>query len=235
VTIQSLKGPVVVIDNYDSFTYNVVQSLGGLGASCQVLLNDRTSLAAIEALGPSGIVISPGPGTPDESGITLAAIAHFAGKVPLLGICLGHQAIGQHFGAGVVRGQRPVHGKSCAVEHDGKGIFAKLPKPARMGRYNSLVVDAASVPAELEVSARSESGEVMALRHRGWAVDGVQFHPESVLSEGGLQLLHNWLEQIGLVSGSALPETSAGAVAPASRPRRRSSSDSPSLDREAEA
>jgi anthranilate synthase/aminodeoxychorismate synthase-like glutamine amidotransferase len=235
VTFAGLRGPVVVIDNYDSFTYNVVQSLGGLGAPCHVLLNDRTSLAAIEALAPSGIVISPGPGTPDESGISLPAIAHFAGKVPVLGVCLGHQAIGQHFGAQVVLGQRPVHGKPRAIAHDGRGIFAGLVPSVRMGCYNSLVVDAASVPAELEVSARAENGEVMALRHRRWALDGVQFHPESVLSEGGLQLFANWLEQIGLVSGRALPETNAGAAAPASRARWRPSPDPPTLEREAEA
>jgi anthranilate synthase/aminodeoxychorismate synthase-like glutamine amidotransferase len=185
---------LVVIDNYDSFTYNTVQLLGGLGAYCHVVLNDRTSLAEIARFAPSGIVLSPGPGTPDEAGITLEAIGHFAGQLPLLGVCLGHQAIGQYFGARIVRALRPVHGKPCAVEHDGRGLFRGIPSPARFGRYNSLVVDPASLPRELGVSALSDEGEVMGLRHEALAIESVQFHPESVLSESGKRLFSNWLQ-----------------------------------------
>jgi anthranilate synthase/aminodeoxychorismate synthase-like glutamine amidotransferase len=188
---------LVVIDNYDSFTYNTVQLLGSLGAHCHVVSNDRTSLAAIEALEPSGIVLSPGPGTPDEAGITLEAIAHFAGRLPLLGICLGHQAIGQAFGARVIRARRPVHGKACAIQHDGRGLFRGIASPAWVGRYNSLVVDAATLPRELVVSARSDEQEVMGLRHRQLAIEAVQFHPESVLSACGRHLYSNWLAGLG--------------------------------------
>lgn len=184
---------LVVIDNYDSFTYNTVQLFGGLGARCHVLLNDRTTLREIEALEPEGIVLSPGPGTPDDAGITLEAIAHFAGQVPLLGLCLGHQAVAQAFGARVVRAAKPVHGKASPIAHDGLGLFQGIPNPTAGGRYNSLVVDDATLPAELVVSARSEAREVMALRHRALAIESVQFHPESVLSEHGKLLFRNWL------------------------------------------
>jgi anthranilate synthase/aminodeoxychorismate synthase-like glutamine amidotransferase len=185
---------LVVIDNYDSFTYNTVQLLGSLGARCHVLLNDRTTLTEIARLQPQGIVLSPGPGTPDEAGLTLEAIAHFAGRVPLLGICLGHQAIGQYFGARIVRAVRPVHGKASAIAHDGRGVFQGIASPTWGGRYNSLVVDESSLPGELVVSARSDEHEVMGLRHRELAIESVQFHPESVLSECGPRLYSNWLE-----------------------------------------
>jgi anthranilate synthase/aminodeoxychorismate synthase-like glutamine amidotransferase len=200
---------LVVIDNYDSFTYNTVQLFGGLGARCSVLLNDRTTLREIEGLAPQGIVLSPGPGTPDEAGITLAAIRHFSGRVPLLGICLGHQALAQAFGARVVRAARPIHGKASAIEHDGLGIFRGIPSPTAGGRYNSLVVDPSTVPAELAVSARSEASEVMGLRHRRLPIESVQFHPESVLSEHGKLLFGNWLAGLerGLVGSSGLRQS----------------------------
>ena len=207
---------LVVIDNYDSFTYNTVQLFGGLGARCSVLLNDRTTLREIEALAPDGIVLSPGPGTPDEAGITLAAIRHFAGRVPLLGICLGHQALAQAFGARVVRAARPIHGKASAIEHDGVGIFRGIPSPTTGGRYNSLVVDPSTLPAELVVSARSDELEVMGLRHRAQPIESVQFHPESVLSDHGRLLFGNWLAGLArAVSASPglgrNPERSDGA------------------------
>jgi anthranilate synthase component 2 len=217
---------LVVIDNYDSFTYNTVQLFGGIGGRCRVLLNDRTSLGEIEAIAPAGIVLSPGPGTPDEAGITLEAIAHFAGRVPLLGICLGHQAIAQAFGARVVRAARPVHGKASPIRHDGAGLFACVPSPTAGGRYNSLVVDPSSIPADLIVSAWSDEQEVMGLRHRTLPIESVQFHPESVLSEHGRRLLENWLDGLvrapervssarpasGRVDGAAAADTLAAGL-----------------------
>jgi anthranilate synthase/aminodeoxychorismate synthase-like glutamine amidotransferase len=190
------RAAIVIVDNYDSFTYNTVQVLGQLGAGCRVVLNDQVSLGELESLQPRGILLSAGPGTPDEAGITLEVIRHFAGRVPLLGVCLGHQAIAQAFGARVVAGGRLMHGKTSRIEHDGTGLFLGLPQPASMARYNSLLVDPDSVPAELRVTARSSEGEIMALAHTELAVQGVQFHPESVLSESGSQLLANWLGQL---------------------------------------
>jgi anthranilate synthase/aminodeoxychorismate synthase-like glutamine amidotransferase len=190
------RGGIIIIDNYDSFTYNTVQLLGELGVAASVLLNDRTTLAQIEALEPGGILLSAGPGTPEDAGITVDVIHHFAGHVPLFGVCLGHQAIAHAFGARVVRGGRLMHGKACRVEHDGRGIFQGLPNPAIMARYNSLLVEEASLPADLRVTARSSEGEVMALCHVRFPIQGVQFHPESVLSEGGKRLLANWIEQL---------------------------------------
>ncbi|HKO94316.1 MAG TPA: aminodeoxychorismate/anthranilate synthase component II [Polyangiaceae bacterium] len=187
---------VLIVDNYDSFTYNTVQLLELLGARCEVHLNDGISLSEIEQLDPQGLLLSAGPGTPDEAGITLAAIRHFAGRLPVLGVCLGHQAIAQAFGARVVRAARPMHGKVCAVAHDGQGLFEGLPRPALMARYNSLLVDESSLPGVVHVTARSETGEVMAVAHGTWPVQGVQFHPESVLSESGARLLDNWLAQL---------------------------------------
>lgn len=187
---------VVIIDNYDSFTYNTVQLLAQLGARCEVVLNDRVSVREIEALSPAGVLLSAGPGTPDEAGITLEAIRHFAGKVPLLGVCLGHQAIARAFGGCVLGGGRLMHGKTSRIHHSGTGLFEGVPNPATMARYNSLLVDEASLPTSLRVTARSSEGELMALTHETLAISGVQFHPESVLSENGSDLLANWLKQL---------------------------------------
>jgi len=187
---------VFVVDNYDSFTYNLVQYLGELGARVTVKRNDETTPAEIAALGPSHIVISPGPCTPQEAGISIEVIRHFAGKTPVLGVCLGHQAIGAAFGGRVVRARQLMHGKTSAVEHDGRTIFRGLPSPLMATRYHSLVVSPEDLPAELEVSARTrqEGVEViMGLRHRAAKVEGVQFHPESVLTENGKELLKNFL------------------------------------------
>ena len=185
---------VLVIDNYDSFTYNLVQYLCELGAELVVRRNDEVTAEEIgRELRPEKIVISPGPGAPDGAGVTLEVVEKFAGRVPLLGVCLGHQAIGQVFGGQVVRAPAPVHGKPAEVEHDGRTIFAGVPRPFKAGRYHSLVVERESLPACLEVSAETADGLVMGLRHRGLAVEGVQFHPESILTEAGKQLLGNFL------------------------------------------
>ena len=188
---------LLVIDNYDSFTYNLVQYLGELGAEPVVRRNDEVTVEEIgRELRPEKIVISPGPGTPDGAGVTLEVVEKFAGRVPLLGVCLGHQAIGQAFGGRVVRAPRPVHGKPAGVEHDGRTIFAGLPRPCTVGRYHSLVVERESLPPCLEVSAETADGLVMGLRHREWPVEGVQFHPESILTESGKKLLDNFLRTI---------------------------------------
>lgn len=185
---------LLIIDNYDSFTYNLVQYLGELGAEMLVIRNDEMTVDEIEAdVKPERLLISPGPGTPDGAGISLAAIERFAGKIPVLGVCLGHQAIGQFYGGRVVRGPEPVHGKPVEIDHDGKTIFAGIPNGFAAGRYHSLVVDRASVPDCLEVSAESPDGLVMGLRHRGLPVEGVQFHPESILTEHGKTLLGNFM------------------------------------------
>lgn len=187
---------VVVIDNYDSFTYNLVQYLESLGVTCDVRLNDRTSPAEIEAARPSGILLSPGPGTPDDAGVTLATIAALGGKIPIFGVCLGHQSIGQHFGADVVRAPRLMHGKTSPIEHEGLGVFRGLPSPFAATRYHSLVIEPSSLPDVLEVTARTKEGEIMGVRHRTLPIEGVQFHPESILTEGGLRLLQNWTETL---------------------------------------
>ena len=186
---------LLVIDNYDSFTYNLVQYLGELGEHVEVRRNDRVTAQEIESrLRPARIVISPGPGTPDNAGITLEVIARFAGRVPLLGVCLGHQAIGQAFGGRVIRAPELMHGKASEVIHDGKTIFAGLTDPFKAGRYHSLIVEEESLPASLEISARTEDGVIMGLRHRELKVEGVQFHPESILTSEGKQLLANFLK-----------------------------------------
>jgi len=186
---------LLVIDNYDSFTYNLVQYLGELGATVEVRRNDRVTLEEIEnRLRPERIVISPGPGTPDDAGITLDVIRRFAGKIPLLGVCLGHQSIGQAFGGKVVRAPELMHGKASDVHHDGKTIFAGLGDQLRAGRYHSLIVEKESLPACLEISARTADDIIMGLRHRELKVEGVQFHPESILTSDGKQLLANFLK-----------------------------------------
>jgi len=187
---------VFVLDNYDSFTYNLVQYLGELGAKVEVRRNDEVTVQEIDAMHPDRIVISPGPCTPQEAGISIELIRHFAGKVPLLGVCLGHQAIGAAFGGQVVRAKNLMHGKTSQVEHDGKTIFRGLPSPMTATRYHSLIVAEDSLPNDLEVSAwtRDQDGTrvIMGLRHRKFPVEGVQFHPESVLTEEGKKLVKNF-------------------------------------------
>ncbi|TEB11813.1 anthranilate synthase component II [Pelotomaculum propionicicum] len=185
---------ILMIDNYDSFTYNLVQYLGELGREVKIVRNDRITCEQIEELRPEAIVISPGPCSPDQAGISLAVIARFAGSVPILGVCLGHQAIGQAFGGMVVRAARLMHGKTSPIQHDGRTIFRAIPSPFNATRYHSLIVDTDSLPDCLEVTAWTGEGEIMGLRHRLYRVEGVQFHPESILTEYGHSLLRNFLE-----------------------------------------
>jgi anthranilate synthase/aminodeoxychorismate synthase-like glutamine amidotransferase len=184
---------LLVIDNYDSFTYNLVQYLGELGAALEVFRNDAITLDQIAAKRPSHVVISPGPCTPNEAGISVELIKRFAGTVPILGVCLGHQSIGAAFGGDVVRAERLMHGKTSMIHHDGKTIFEGLPNPFEATRYHSLIVKRETLPACLEVSAETKEGEIMGLRHRRYAVEGVQFHPESILTRPGKDLLRNFL------------------------------------------
>jgi anthranilate synthase/aminodeoxychorismate synthase-like glutamine amidotransferase len=192
---DSTSGAVLVLDNYDSFTYNLVQYLGELGARIVVRRNDEITPEEIGALGPSRILVSPGPGRPEDAGITLDVIRTFAGGLPILGVCLGHQAIGMAFGGQVLRAPVPMHGKTSTVEHDGAGIFAGISTSFQASRYHSLVVGEEGWPEVLEVTARSkEDGLVMGLRHRSWPIFGVQFHPESILTHEGRRILRNFLE-----------------------------------------
>jgi anthranilate synthase/aminodeoxychorismate synthase-like glutamine amidotransferase len=184
---------ILVIDNYDSFTYNLVQYLGELGATLQVARNDALDVDAVARLAPERIVISPGPGNPDHAGVSLEVIRRLGATTPILGVCLGHQAIGQAFGATVARARTQMHGKTSDIHHDGRGVFAGLSNPFVATRYHSLVVLPDTVPADLEVTARAEDGEVMGLRHRRYPVEGVQFHPESILTVEGKRLLANFL------------------------------------------
>lgn len=184
---------VIVIDNYDSFTYNLVQYLECLGATCDVYLNDRIHVDDVLAADPDGILLSPGPGAPDDAGITLELVARAHTNTPILGVCLGHQSIGQSFGGAIVRAPRLMHGKTSPIEHDGQGIFQHLPLPFEATRYHSLILDPRTLPACLEVSARTAEGEIMGVRHRELPVDGIQFHPESILTESGMQIMENWL------------------------------------------
>ena len=185
---------VFVLDNYDSFTYNLVQYMGELGAEMIVRRNDELTIEEVEAMTPERLLLSPGPCTPQEAGILIPLIQHFAGKVPILGVCLGHQAIGAAFGGDVVRAPHLMHGKTSAVEHDGKTIFTGIASPMTCTRYHSLIVAEDTLPATLEITARSSDGIIMGLRHREYPIEGVQFHPESVLTSDGKQLIQNFLE-----------------------------------------
>jgi anthranilate synthase component 2 len=203
-----MRTRLLLVDNYDSYTYNLYQYLAELGAEVEVFRNDAIDVDGIRARGPDGLVLSPGPCTPNEAGVTVPAIRGLAGTLPILGVCLGHQAIGQAFGGKVIRNFRIVHGKPSPVHHEGQGVFEGLASPLIAGRYHSLVVEKRSLPAELEVTGWTEEGEIMALRHRTLDVEGVQFHPESILTENGKALLANWLRRIA-----------GGAVRPAVRPK----------------
>jgi len=185
---------VFVLDNYDSFTYNLVQYMGELGAEMTVRRNDELTVDEVEALEPDRILLSPGPCTPQEAGISIDLVRHFAGKVPILGVCLGHQAIGAAFGGDVVRAPQLMHGKTSEVTHDGKTIFSGIQSPMTCTRYHSLIVAEKGLPDELEITARTADGTIMGLRHRQHAVEGVQFHPESVLTQDGKRLIKNFLE-----------------------------------------
>jgi len=186
---------ILVIDNYDSFTYNLVQYLGELGEEVVVRRNDEIDLDGIAALKPDHILISPGPCTPNEAGVSLELIDRFKGEIPILGVCLGHQAIGQAFGGDVVRAERLMHGKTSPIEHDGRTMFEGLPNPFTATRYHSLIVKRETLPDELEVSAQTAEGEIMGLRHKKYPIEGVQFHPESIITEHGLTMLRNFIER----------------------------------------
>ncbi|MFO1462376.1 MAG: aminodeoxychorismate/anthranilate synthase component II [bacterium] len=187
---------LLMIDNYDSFTYNLVQYLGELGAEILVKRNDELKVAQIRELAPEAIVISPGPCTPNEAGISLEVIDRLKGEFPILGVCLGHQAIGQAFGGKVIRAKNVMHGKTSEIHHDAKTLFAGLPNPFTATRYHSLLVERESLPASLEISAWTEAGEIMGLRHKEYFVEGVQFHPESILTRPGKELLNNFLKRV---------------------------------------
>lgn len=191
-----MQPSVVVIDNYDSFTYNLVQYLATLGAQCDVRLNDKTSVEEIRASKPNGILLSPGPGTPDDAGVTLQVLRELSAEFPVLGVCLGHQSIGQAFGGNVIRAPRLMHGKTSAIEHDGRGVFRGVPSPFQATRYHSLIIEDSSLPEVLEVSARTAEGEIMAVRHKSLPIEGVQFHPESILTEHGHDMIQNWLRSL---------------------------------------
>ncbi len=186
---------ILVIDNYDSFTYNLVQYLGEMGAELDVRRNDTLTVADVAAMAPEKILISPGPGTPDDAGITLDLIREFGPRIPIFGVCLGQQAIGQALGGRVIRADKLMHGKTSLVNHYGQGVFQGLPSPLEATRYHSLVVERATLPESLEITAESDDGEIMGLRHRSWPLEGVQFHPESVLTEHGKQMVRNFLER----------------------------------------
>jgi anthranilate synthase/aminodeoxychorismate synthase-like glutamine amidotransferase len=184
---------IVIIDNYDSFTYNIVQTIGGFGADVRVFRNDAVDVSFIEALQPDRLLVSPGPCTPSKAGISIQAIRYFAGRIPILGVCLGHQSIGEAFGGETIRATRLMHGKTSPISHDGKGVFTGLPNPFDAMRYHSLVVSTATLPQCLEITAKSDQGELMGLRHRELPIEGVQFHPESIMTPDGVQLLKNFL------------------------------------------
>jgi anthranilate synthase/aminodeoxychorismate synthase-like glutamine amidotransferase len=184
---------IVIIDNYDSFTYNIVQTIGGMGADVRVFRNDTVDVSFIEGLKPDRLLISPGPCTPSKAGISIDAIRYFAGRIPILGVCLGHQSIGEAFGGDTIRASRLMHGKTSPISHDGRGVFTNLQNPFEAMRYHSLVVSEATLPECLEITAKTDQGELMALRHRKLPIEGVQFHPESIMTPDGVQLLKNFL------------------------------------------
>ena len=185
---------LLVIDNYDSFTYNLVQYLGELGQDIRVYRNDKITLKEIESLKPEKIVISPGPCTPKEAGISVDLIKQFAGRIPILGVCLGHQSIGYALGGEIIHAKKLMHGKTSMINHDGKTIFKNLPNPFEATRYHSLVIERESIPDELEISAETDDGEIMGVRHKEYIIEGVQFHPESILTKAGKDLLRNFLK-----------------------------------------
>jgi para-aminobenzoate synthetase component 2 len=203
---------ILVIDNYDSFVFNLVQYLGQLGAECEVRRNDEISVDDVGDFGAAGILLSPGPGTPERAGIMMDVITAYAGKLPMFGVCLGHQAFGAAFGATVTRAPELLHGKTSEVHHKGVGVLTGLPDPFTATRYHSLAVVQDTLPAEIEVTGWTESGVVMAMRHRELAIEGVQFHPESVLTEGGHTMLANWLAACGLESALEKAPELAGEV-----------------------
>jgi anthranilate synthase/aminodeoxychorismate synthase-like glutamine amidotransferase len=203
--VKRRRPRILVVDNYDSFTYNLVQYLGELGAEVEVQRNDAVTLDEIAARQPDGIVLSPGPCTPKEAGISVPVVERFKGAVPILGVCLGHQAIGAAFGGAIVRAPRIMHGKTSPIHHDERGIFAGLENPFAATRYHSLVIERGSLPPELEVCAWTAEGEIMGIRHRHLPVAGVQFHPESILTLEGKRLLRNFLESLPVVRGGGGP------------------------------
>ena len=185
---------IVIIDNYDSFTYNIVQTIGGLGTEVKVFRNDEVDVSTIETLKPERLLVSPGPCTPSKAGISIEAIRYFAGKIPILGVCLGHQSIGEAFGGETIRAKRLMHGKTSPISHDGKGVFTNLPNPFEAMRYHSLVTSETSLPDCLEITAKSDQGELMGFRHKELPIEGVQFHPESIMTPDGIELLKNFLD-----------------------------------------
>ncbi len=203
---------VLVVDNYDSFVFNLVQYLGELGADCVVRRNDEVTVDGVADLGVHGVLLSPGPGTPERAGVCVELVRHWAGRLPVLGVCLGHQAIAAAYGATVSRAPELLHGKTSEVTHGAVGVLSGLPSPLTATRYHSLAVEADTLPAELEVTATTPSGVVMALRHRDVAVEGVQFHPESVLTQGGHQMLGNWLAVCGDPAAPALARSLSESV-----------------------
>ncbi len=200
---------LIMIDNYDSFTYILVQYFRQLGVEVEVYRNDAITIRKLEELAPEGLVISPGPGNPDNAGITLPVIEHFAGKVPLLGVCLGHQAIGQTFGGKVIRADRLMHGKTSPICHDGTGLFAGIPQPFMATRYHSLILDPLSHPSCLKITAWTDQGEIMGIRHQTLPLVGIQFHPESILTEKGLTILQNFVVDYAITTAKEVPGNAA--------------------------
>jgi anthranilate synthase/aminodeoxychorismate synthase-like glutamine amidotransferase len=185
---------IVIIDNYDSFTYNIVQTIGGMGAEVRVFRNDTVDISFIEGLKPDRLLISPGPCTPSKAGISIEAIRYFAGRIPILGVCLGHQAVGEAFGGETIRAARVMHGKTSPISHDEKGVFTNLSNPFEAMRYHSLIVNESTLPECLSITAKSDQGELMGVRHRELPIEGVQFHPESIMTPDGIQLFKNFLD-----------------------------------------